>query len=176
MTWRSAGDVAQQYSLSEQSVELLSDLFSASLSILNGEREFVDILQTMVRDIYHQSVTSSAGINLLGSMTVNNRISLGAIASRIMKGDIKGIILEYENTLSLIQFVIKLDVLCEARGLNSTMDVIREEMKPGGSLWGDEGKPICSESQVKVWRQCGYQLAEFAGAGKRHHQKYLNDL
>ena len=35
--------------------------------------------------------------------------------------------LEYQNALSLIQFVIKLDVLWEARQVNSLIDVIREE-------------------------------------------------
>ena len=80
MTWHSAGDVAQRYSLSESSVQLLSDLYSTSLSILNGEWEFVHILQMMVQDIYWQSVTSSAGTNRLGLTTVDNSNSLGAIA------------------------------------------------------------------------------------------------
>lgn len=176
MNWRSDGDVAQRYSLSEPMVQLLSDLFSTSLSILNGEREFVDILQTMVQDVYRQSVTSSAGTNVLGQVTVNDPISLGVIAGRIKKSNKTGIMLEYESSLSLIQFIVKLDVLRETRGVNSTMDIIREEMKPGGSLGSDEGKPIFSESQVKDWRQCGYQLAEFAGAGKQHYHSYLNDL
>ena len=134
MTWRSAGDVAQGYSLSESSVQLLSDLYSTSLSILNGEREFVHILQTMVQDIYQQSVTSSAGTNALGLTTVNNSNSLGAIAWRIQNTEKKGIMLEYQNALSLIQFVIKLDVLQEARQVNSSIDIIREERKPGESL------------------------------------------
>jgi hypothetical protein len=180
MTWRSAGDVAQGYSLSESSVQLLSDLYSTSLSILNGEREFVHILQTMVQDIYRQSVTSesSAGRNGLGLRltTGDNSNSLGAIAWRIQNTEKKGIMLEYLNALSLIQFVIKLDVLREARQVNSSIDVIREERKPGGSLWSDEGIPVCSESQVKDWRQCGSQLAEFAGAGKQHYRSNFNDF
>jgi hypothetical protein len=167
LTWRSAGDVAQQYSLSEPSVQLLSDLFSTSLSILNGERAFVDILQTMVRNIYQQSVTASTGTNVLGLTCANNPISLGAIAYHIKRTDKKGIMLEYDLALSFIQFAIKLDVLREERGVNSTMDVIRKEMECGGSLWSDEGIAICSEFQARDWRQCGYQLAEFAGAGKQ---------
>ena len=62
-----------------------------------------------------------------------------------------------------------MDVLREARQVNSSIDVIREERKPGGSLWSDEGIPVCSESQVKDWWQCGSQLAEFAKAGKQHY-------
>ena len=140
MTWRSAGDVAQQHSLSESSVQLLSDLFSTSLSILNEERDYVNILQTMVQDIYRQSVTaSSAGMNVLGLISINDPISLGSIAWRIKKTDKKGIMSEYENALWLIQFAIKLDVLREERGVNSTVDVIRTEMEHGGSLWSDEG-------------------------------------
>ena len=50
--------------------------------------------------------------------------------------------------------------------MNSSIDIICEERKPGGSLWSDEGILVCSESQVKDWQQCGSQLTEFAGAGK----------
>ena len=176
MTWHSAGDVTQGYSLSESSVQLLSDLYSTSLSILNGEQEFVHILQTMVQDIYQQSVTSSAGTNTLGLTTVNNSNSLGAIAWQIQNTEKKGIMLEYQNALSLIQFVIKLDVLWEARQVDSLIDVIHEERKPGGSLWSDEGILVCSESQFKDWQQCGSQLAEFAGAGKQHYRSNFNDF
>ena len=42
--------------------------------------------------------------------------------------------LEYQNALSLIQFVIKLDVLREARQVNSSIDVICEERKPCGAM------------------------------------------
>lgn len=165
MTWRSAGDVAQLYSLSEASVQILSDLFSTSLSILNGEREFVNILQKMVEDICLQSVTSSAVTNVLGLTSVNDPISLGAIASRIKMTEKRGIMAEFENSLSLIQFSIKLDILQEARGMNSSK-VILQEMTPGGSLWSNEGIAICTDSQAKNWRQCGCQLAAFVGAGK----------
>jgi hypothetical protein len=177
--WRSADDVARQYSLSESSVHLLSDLFSSSLSILNGERDFIEILQTMVKDIYQQSLTSPAGTYVLGQIGGNNQMNLGAIAWTIKRTEKKGIVLEYLNSLSLIQFAIKLDVLREERGVKSIIEVVREEMKPGGSLWSEEGIPICSELQVRDWKQCGYQLAEFAGAGKQYYgryQFYLNYL
>jgi hypothetical protein len=165
MTWRSAADVAQRFSLTEHSAELLSDLFSTSLSILNGEKDFISILRTVIQDISRQSMTSSAG-NAVDPFSPNSPNSLGGIAWRIGKTDKTGIMLEFENAVSLVQFAVKLDVLREARGAKSIIEVIREEMRPGGSLWSENGLPICTESQAKFWKQSGYLLAEFVGAGK----------
>ena len=79
---------------------------------------------------------------------------------------------EFENAVSLVQFAVKLDVLRESRGRKSAIDVIREEMEPGGSLWSENGFSICTESQATYWKQYGYQLAQFVGAGK--HRQLLS--
>src|ERR1700678_2859326 len=129
MTWRSTADVAQHFSLAEHSVQLLSDLSSTALSILNGERDFINILHTMVCEMSWRPTTSSASStrNVPSPFGVGGS-SLGAIVARVKGTEKRGLMLEFEHTITLIQFVIKLDVLSEAEA-KSTLDIIREAMQ-----------------------------------------------
>ena len=49
MTWRSTADVAQHFSLAEHSVQLLSDLSSTALSILQGTNSRSEIHPDMLQ-------------------------------------------------------------------------------------------------------------------------------
>jgi hypothetical protein len=85
--------------------------------------------------------------------------SLGAIAGRILNLERKGVDIDLETAINLIQFRLKLDILQEKKKKDFTT-LIREEIQSGGDLMN------CSERQGKRWRAWGSRLAEFAGAGE----------
>jgi hypothetical protein len=83
--------------------------------------------------------------------------SLGAIANRIQNLEQLGLNLDFRMVITLIQFIVKLDILQNVRRKDFTA-LMAEEIQSGGELHG------CSLRQGKRWRTWGTRLAEFAGA------------
>jgi hypothetical protein len=146
--WASDTDVATQTSAYPDTIRLLANLATVSVNILSNN------LDTPGLGVGRpSSILSSTSVQPLEGN------SLGAIASRIRNQEKKGVDLDFQSAISIIQFGLKLDILQEAKKKDFTT-LIREEIQSGGELDG------CTERQGKRWRAWGSRLAEFAGAGK----------
>jgi hypothetical protein len=83
---------------------------------------------------------------------------LREIATRIQNLEKKGIDLEFETVINLIQFALKLDIL-QQETKKDFKTLIKDEIHSGGLVG-------YTERQGKRWRAWGFKLVEFAGAGK----------
>jgi hypothetical protein len=139
-------DVASQESLHLDTIQFLSKLASTSITIL------YDKLDTPI------SLRVWSPNSMPSSVSVPEGHSLGEIASRLRNLEKKGIDIEFETAINLIQFALKLDFLQE-KNKKDFKTLIKDEIH-SGRLVG------CTERQGKRWRAWGFKLVEFAGAGK----------
>jgi hypothetical protein len=78
------------------------------------------------------------------------------IALSIIKCEEKRVGLDFELSIHLIRFILKLESLQETWGEDHSVEVIRKVVDRSGGF---------TESQGKRWRDWGYRLAGLAGAG-----------
>ena len=140
--WAMDVDVASQASLHLDTLRLLSQLASTSLNILynNGTPR----LRVWSPRLIVSSIEEEGN-------------SLGEIASRILDVEKKGIDIEFETAINLIQFALKLDFL-RIEKKKDFKTLIKAEIC--------SGRLGCTERQGKRWRGWGFKLVEFASAGK----------
>jgi hypothetical protein len=144
-TWSSDNELASQTSLYLDTIQLISNLATTSITILND-----NLFATSLK-LRSPSISSISFLHHEGN-------NLGAIAARIQYLEKKGVDLEFETAINLIQFALKLDILQDERKEDFSA-LIRKEIT-GGGLVG------CSEFQGKRWRAWGTRLVEFVGASK----------
>jgi len=126
---------------------MISDLTAVAMSIVHGKNDIVSSIKSTVQMPGFQCSFTGG--------------SLGDIVVCIKACDAKSLQLDFISSLNLIQLAAKLDILREIQGLPSTIDVIRQELKPGGELTHLN----VTETKIDHWKSCGYKLVAFAGAG-----------
>lgn len=157
--------MAKHLALNTNTVQLLSSLAVTALQILDNQADIVSTLRHALPIIVSDGYIEGWG--MLGTIVLtlpkpnsntSNSNSLDAIAQCILKCEERGIGLDFEMSINLVRFVLKLEHIQETSQEELyRIEVIRQEGARSGRF---------TEHQGKRWVDWGYWLARFAGAGK----------
>ena len=149
-------EAARHLRLEKQTVKVLSAMGAISMQILSQKQDFISGFLTTVITM----VTGGKESGTTTSTSLSN--GLGALAHLIIKCEERNAGLDFELGINLIRFIIKLEYLQKISNTESSINIIRQEVKKSS----DKSKGEFTEDKGKRWREGGYKLAELMGAGR----------
>lgn len=153
LRWSTDQEVARHSSLEKNTFKVLSEMGAISIHILHNPQDFISSFLSSIETLIQED---SGTPSLSTPSTPSHSNGLGIIAHRIAKCEEKGVGLDFELAINLIHFIIKLEHLQEVTQQEFTSDVLRLEVDTLKGFTLTKGRR---------WKEYGYKLAAFAGAG-----------